>query len=92
MVPQPPHLAPPPAGVFSAGVPAHFHANYQAALRFVDALEAFCTVQAQVCAARVCSGSGGWCLAAALAGMSGQWLRRSAAGMPDPAGMPHAIE
>ncbi|EFN56656.1 hypothetical protein CHLNCDRAFT_57543 [Chlorella variabilis] len=35
-------------GVFSAGVPATFHANFQAALRFVDALEGYCTTQAQV--------------------------------------------
>lgn len=35
-------------GVFSAGVPAHFHANFRAALRFVEALEGYCTQQAQV--------------------------------------------
>ncbi|KAL4443325.1 hypothetical protein ABPG75_011062 [Micractinium tetrahymenae] len=35
-------------GVFSAGVPAHFHANFQAALRFIEALEGYCTQQAQV--------------------------------------------
>lgn len=36
------------AGVFSAGVPATFHANYRAALRFLEGLEAYCTTQAQV--------------------------------------------
>ncbi|PRW51049.1 conserved oligomeric Golgi complex subunit 2 [Chlorella sorokiniana] len=35
-------------GMFSAGVPATFHANFQAAVRFLDSLEAFCTTQQQV--------------------------------------------
>ena len=35
-------------GVFSAGVPAAFHANYRAALAFLDGLEAYCASQAQV--------------------------------------------
>ncbi|KAL4420915.1 hypothetical protein ABPG77_001256 [Micractinium sp. CCAP 211/92] len=44
-------------GVFSAGVPAHFHSNFQAAMRFIEALEGYCTQQAQVEAFR---GSGAY--------------------------------
>lgn len=63
--PPPPHTRRPPspapacarpAGVFSAGVPAHFHANFQAALCFVEALEGYCTQQAQVCGCVCVSG------------------------------------
>ncbi|PSC75738.1 conserved oligomeric Golgi complex subunit 2 [Micractinium conductrix] len=35
-------------GVFSAGVPANFHANFLAATSFIEGLEGYCTTAAQV--------------------------------------------
>ncbi len=52
------------AGVFSAGVPAHFHSNFQAAMRFIEALEGYCTQQAQVWRA----GRAGGCCRGRVAG------------------------
>lgn len=37
-----------PAGVFSAGVPAAFQANYVSSIRFLEGLEALCPTQ-EVC-------------------------------------------